>query len=269
LLNDFGFVAVVIPAEATHQSNDVLLVPRRCSDGQTKLACPNDTVNTEIVSYAMKRTKPQPKKSPRPKTPEAGPEAALSRRIIATARRHFFAHGFRAITTDDLAAELALSKKTLYALFPSKEALLEAVVLQKFASLEAEVARISDHRSLDCMEKLLGLLACLQHEMEEIQPPFVRDMQRGAPEVFALIEQRREDIICEHFGALFEESRQAGMIRKEVSTTLLVAVILGAVHAVLNPNKLAELRLQPREGLRSILQIILEGAMTEKGRGKL
>jgi hypothetical protein len=128
------------------------------------------------------------------------------------------------------------------------------------ASLEAEVARISDHRSLDCIEKLHGLLACLQHEMEEIQPPFVRDMQRGAPEVFALIEQRREDIIREHFGALFEESREAGMIRKDVSTTLLIAVILGAVRAVLNSNKLAELRLQPREGLRSILQIILEGA---------
>ena len=76
-------------------------------------------------------------------------------------------------------------------------------------------------------------------------------------------------MIREHFGALFEQSRQAGMIRKEVSTTLLIAVILGAVNAVLNPAKLAELRLQPRDGLLSILRIVLEGAMTEKGRAKL
>jgi TetR/AcrR family transcriptional regulator, cholesterol catabolism regulator len=217
----------------------------------------------------MKTTKSQPKNSARPKTPEVFPEAALSRRVIAAARRHFFAHGFRAITTDDLAAELALSKKTLYALFPSKEALLEAVVLQKFASVEAEVARISGDRSLGCMEKLHELLARLQHEMEEIQPAFVRDMQRGAPEVFALIEQRRAGLIREHFGSLFEQSRRAGMIRKEVSTTLLITVILGAVNAVVNPAKLAELGLQPREGLLSILQIILKGAMTEKGRAKL
>src|SRR6201994_939874 len=122
----------------------------------------------------MKRTKSQRKNSPRPKTPAAFPEAVLSRRVIAAARRHFFVHGFRAITTDDLAAELALSKKTLYALFPSKEALLEAVVLQKFASLDTEAARISGDRSLGCVEKLQELLACLQREMEEIQPPFVR-----------------------------------------------------------------------------------------------
>jgi TetR/AcrR family transcriptional regulator, cholesterol catabolism regulator len=213
----------------------------------------------------MEKSKSQGKNSPRPKTAEA----ALSRRVIAAARRHFFAHGFRAITTDNLAAELALSKKTLYALFPSKEALLEAVVLQKFASVDAEVARISGDRSLGCVEKLQELLACLQREMEEIQPPFVRDMQRGAPEVFALIERRRTGIVREHFGALFEESRRAGVIRKDVPTTLLIAVILGAVDAIVNPVKLAELRLQPREGLLSILRIILEGAMTEKGRAKL
>jgi AcrR family transcriptional regulator len=213
----------------------------------------------------MEKSKPQEKNSARPKTAEA----ALSRRVIAAARRHFFAHGFRAITTDDLAAELALSKKTLYALFPSKEALLEAVVLQKLANVDAEVARISGDRSLGCVEKLQELLACLQREMEEIQPPFVRDMQRGAPEVFALIERRRTGIIRDHFGALFEESRRAGIIREDVPTTLLIAVILGAVDAIINPVKLAELRLQPREGLLIILRIILEGAMTEKGRAKL
>ena len=139
----------------------------------------------------MKTTRRQPKSSPPSKTSAALPDAALSRRIIAAGRRHFFAHGFRAITTDDLAAELAISKKTLYALFPSKEALLEAVVLEKFESADTELARISSDQSLGCMVKLHELLACLQHEMEEIQAPFVRDMQRGAREVFALIEQRQ------------------------------------------------------------------------------
>jgi hypothetical protein len=119
------------------------------------------------------------------------------------------------------------------------------------------------------VEKLYELLACLQHEIEEIQPSFVRDMQRGAPEVFALIERRRATIVREHFGALFEESHRAGMIRQDVPTPLLIAIILGAVNAVLNPAKLAELRLQPREGLLSILRIILEGSLTAKGRAKL
>jgi AcrR family transcriptional regulator len=40
--------------------------------------------------------------------------------VIAAARRQFFVHGFRRVSMDDLAAELRMSKKTLYACFPSK-----------------------------------------------------------------------------------------------------------------------------------------------------
>ena len=62
---------------------------------------------------------------------------ADSQRIVEAAREHFFSHGFRSVTMDDLAEELAISKKTLYAHFPSKIALLEAVLADKFASVEA------------------------------------------------------------------------------------------------------------------------------------
>ncbi len=142
-------------------------------------------------------------------------------------------------------------------------------MLEKFGSVEADAARITGDCSLGCVEKLHELLACLQQHMAEIQPPFVRDMQRGAPEVFALIERRRAGIIRQHFGELFEESRRAGMIHQDLPTALLIGVILGAVNAVVNPVKLAELGLQPREALLSILRIILDGAMTAKGRAEL
>ena len=53
-------------------------------------------------------------------------DAAL-KRITTAARQHFFAHGFRGVTMDDLARELGMSKKTVYASFPSKADLLRAV----------------------------------------------------------------------------------------------------------------------------------------------
>ena len=45
-------------------------------------------------------------------------------RIVDAARVHFFSHGFRSVTMDDLAEELGISKKTLYAHFPGKIDLL-------------------------------------------------------------------------------------------------------------------------------------------------
>jgi AcrR family transcriptional regulator len=44
---------------------------------------------------------------------------------------------------DDLARELGMSKKTLYASFPSKAALLEAALGEKFRAVEADLERIT------------------------------------------------------------------------------------------------------------------------------
>ena len=65
----------------------------------------------------------------------------LGERITAAARGHFLRHGFRAVTMDDLAAEMGVSKKTLYVHFPTKGELLKAVVLQKVGELLIKLQR--------------------------------------------------------------------------------------------------------------------------------
>src|SRR5204863_6772013 len=64
-------------------------------------------------------------------------------RIVAAARGHFFNHGFRSVTMDDLAEELGISKKTLYAYFPGKFDLLEAVLADKLTAVEATLKEVT------------------------------------------------------------------------------------------------------------------------------
>src|SRR5689334_19929366 len=115
-------------------------------------------------------------------------------RIITESRRHFFAHGFRNVTMDDLAHEMAMSKKTLYACFPSKTALVEAAILEKFRNVDADLSRITSTSSSDCLGALRRLLECVQGHMEEIRPPFLRDIRRETPDLFAVVEGRRRGL---------------------------------------------------------------------------
>ncbi|MGH7231039.1 MAG: TetR/AcrR family transcriptional regulator [Nitrospiraceae bacterium] len=200
--------------------------------------------------------------------PKKQPVASAFQRIITAARRHFLAHGFRRITMDDLAEELGMSKKTLYACFPSKAALLEAVLLDKFRSIDADLRQITSDCS-DVSAALHRLLACMRRHTEEIQPPFVRDIQREAPNMFQLVETRRRDVIQRHFGKLFDEGRRTGIIRKDIPTKLIIEILLGATEAILNPPKMAELDLTPKTGFSAIIKVILEGVITESGRPKL
>jgi AcrR family transcriptional regulator len=196
------------------------------------------------------------------------PQSATARRIVAAARQHFFAHGFRRVTMDDLAQELGMSKKTLYAAFAGKTALLRAVLLDKFHSVEADLDAIMAHSSVDALDALQRLLACMQRHTEEIQPPFVRDIRREAPELFKLVEKRRREMIQRHFGRIFDDGRAAGIIRTDVPTRLIIEVLLGAVQAIMNPAKMEELGLEPKTGYSAIVMVILEGVITAKGRAK-
>src|SRR5687768_12873788 len=156
-------------------------------------------------------------------------ETPARARIIQGARRHFFAHGFRGVTMDDLAAELGMSKKTLYAYFPSKTALLEFVLRDKLGRAEADLQKVTSDSEGRFADRLQRLLAAIKAQMEEIQPPFLRDMRRETPELFSLIQEGRRKLIQRHFGKLLSEGRKAGTIRKDVSTNVLIEFLTGAV----------------------------------------
>jgi AcrR family transcriptional regulator len=208
--------------------------------------------------------------TPRPNRflPERRAANSAPQRIVSAARRYFFSHGFRSVTMDDLAAELGMSKKTLYASFASKTDLLRAVLLDKFRSIEVDLDGIVSARSSDVLGSLHQLLACVQRHTEEIQPPFVRDIRREAPEMFELVQSRRRDVIQRYFGKIFDDGRKAGIIRKDIPIKLMIEILLGATEAIMNPPKMAELGLTPKSGFLSIITVILEGVITGKGRSK-
>jgi len=187
-------------------------------------------------------------------------------RIVDAARAHFFSHGFRSVTMDDLAGELGISKKTLYAHFPGKKELLEAVLTDKFAGVEARLKESAQAHSRDFRATLHELLAGTQRELDEIKPPFVRDMRQKAPQVFKVVERRRAALIERFFGKLFAEGQRAGMVRKDVPAKLIIEILLAVIQAILNPAKMEELGMMPKEGFTGILKIVLEGALTGKGR---
>src|SRR5437764_10641768 len=83
-------------------------------------------------------------------------------RMVDAARVHFFSHGFRSVTMDDLAKQLGVSKKTLYAHFPGKFDPLEAVLADKFASVEATLKKVSRAHPHDFTATLHELLTGTQ-----------------------------------------------------------------------------------------------------------
>jgi AcrR family transcriptional regulator len=57
---------------------------------------------------------------------------AMQERILSTADRLFYSQGIRAIGVDTVAAEIGISKRTLYNYFPSKDELVIAYLTRRY-----------------------------------------------------------------------------------------------------------------------------------------
>jgi AcrR family transcriptional regulator len=68
---------------------------------------------------------------------ESAPAPATRDRILEAVDRLFYRQGIRAVGVDAIAADLGISKKTLYRLFPSKDDLVLAYLNGRFRPLPA------------------------------------------------------------------------------------------------------------------------------------
>src|ERR1700726_197042 len=65
------------------------------------------------------------------------PKETMQERILDTAGRLFYGQGIRAVGVDMIAAEIGISKRTLYNYFPSKDELVVAYLSRRFIPLKA------------------------------------------------------------------------------------------------------------------------------------
>lgn len=201
-----------------------------------------------------------------PPSPSATPENPVVARIVRQARAHFFAHGYCQCTMDELAAELGMSKKTLYVHFAGKEALMRAVIEDLGREVRDSADALFANRQLNFAEKLRGFAEGMMSRLGQLNPRTMRDLQRFAPELHELLAEMREKNIPYVFGRFIEEGQRAGMVRTDLDPAFAVQFFLQAMHGLIQPAVMERLRLNPREILPRAIELLFGGLLTPAGR---
>jgi AcrR family transcriptional regulator len=117
----------------------------------------------------------------------------MSERILETADRLFYLRGIRAVGVDTIAAEIGISKRTLYNHFPSKDELIAAYLKRRFNQSPA-----SDKPPA---EQILATFDSLERR-------FASKDFRGCPFVNAVAELGPADKVVKKIAVAFKESRR-------------------------------------------------------------
>jgi TetR/AcrR family transcriptional repressor of mexJK operon len=177
---------------------------------------------------------------------ELGPRARAKRdQILAGARRVFLRDGFAAGSTDAIAAEAKVSKRTLYVYYPSKEELFAGVMRDlTLENPQSRALESMEEMAPDSEEELRRDLLELAQKIVTtmMQPDYlallrttIADTHRF-PQLGGLFRATVPEQAMKSFAVFIERSRERGVVGPDVDEDAAVRMFIGPLltYAVLN-----------------------------------
>jgi AcrR family transcriptional regulator len=196
------------------------------------------------------------------------PDEQTKERILLSASERFLKEGFVHVSVDELAADLGMSKKTLYKHFESKDALFEQFIDRMTGELHRQIRAITELDS-PFIEKIDRFMRLLAETAGRMGKPLMRDMQRHKPEIWNRVENFRRERIRENFRGMLSHGVAEGYIRPDLNADLIVLCFLATVESVINPGVLVTHSFSTREAIQGVLRIYFHGILTEDAGAKL
>ena len=164
-------------------------------------------------------------------------------------------------TMSQLAARLGMSKKTLYVLFDSKEALLLAAVDAMFDAVKADEAKILARQDLSLADKVRQLVVVLPDSYKNLDWSRLQGVEEKYPAVYGRIRQRLESE-WEPTLELLRQGMEQGELRP-FQPGLLRAVVEGAMEHFLSSDALQREGIGYVQALDGMMDLLMEGILAK------
>ncbi len=189
-------------------------------------------------------------------------------RILSRAEEMFLKFGYSKVTMDEIAANLGMSKKTLYKFFPSKEELVREIIYKMRCGVKDYVDALLADDKMDFVEKLKRMMNLIGNQSSKLQGPLLEDLHRNIPEVWQQINEFRKENVRQKFTQLITMGVEKGIFRKDIDQRLIVLIYSSAIQGLINPEILSQMPFSVEQVFESVIKVIFSGIFSEEGRIK-
>ena len=110
--------------------------------------------------------------------------------IVNRAAEMFLTLGFKSVTMDDIAAELGISKKTIYQHFGNKEELVEAATMHLFVKLSSGIDDIRD-RLLNPVEEMFTIRNYMMQSLHDESASPLYQLSKFFPKIMICLRTKQ------------------------------------------------------------------------------
>lgn len=184
----------------------------------------------------------------------------MKERILDAAAQLIQQHGLKKFTVDEIAAQLGISKKTIYQYFRSKDDIIREYFEVSITSNQESMTAVLTGQG-DFSEKIHAIV--YSSHKYRLPVPLLMEAKKFYPDIWPKVESLKQFKI-EATKGLLREGVKSGCIRSDINFGVLSKMLEEISDMFTDYDFLVENRLSTREALDEALQIILDGIVREK-----
>ncbi len=189
---------------------------------------------------------------------------SIKERIQHKAEELFRQYGIKTVTMNEIAAQLGISKKTIYQYYSDKDALVKDIF-----------ETITDHNKQKCMlikneadnavhEQYLSSDAA-QEIFSNMNSSVLFDLNRFYPNVFAEFENHKKKFLFNVIKDNLIRGTKEGLFRKDIDVNIITWLQLELISGMLRNEDVMSGKVSAAQFERQMKDFFLHGLCTEKG----
>ena len=184
--------------------------------------------------------------------------------ILNRAAQVIMRYGIKSVTMDDLARELSISKKTLYAHFGDKRSMVQAVVANNIAE-DKNSCQMQLTESKNAIDEMFRITSFVSEGLKNVNVTFFYDLKTAFPKAFKAMEDYKWGYIQEIIKQNIDRGMQEGLYRPGLNPAIISKIYLTNVEQVFGGSEFYQMDISAGELFKEIFTLHMRGIASEQG----
>ncbi|WP_108803465.1 TetR/AcrR family transcriptional regulator [Aquimarina sp. Aq107] len=188
----------------------------------------------------------------------------MKEKIIEKANDMFLSFGFKSVTMDDLASELGISKKTIYAHFQNKTKLVEATTDHLFCTISDGIDSILEENK-EPIEELYAIKAFVMYHLKDEKTSPQYQLQKYYPRIHSSLKVRQFETMQECVIENLERGIITGVFRENIDIEIISRLYFMGMTGIKDQEMFPLQQFPVSKLMTDYLEYHVRGIATEKG----
>ena len=173
-------------------------------------------------------------------------------------------NGIKSVSMDDIAASMAMSKKTLYKWFANKDEMVHAVMARHLDDTQRDCVRLLD-QSASAIDELFRMMGWMRQQFSDVHPSIFYDLQKFYPVTWQLWVAHKHQYILDQITDNLRRGMAEGLYRADLDVAVLARLRLAQIELAFNADVFPARQFDVQRLQQVIIEHFMLGIASLKG----